>query len=166
MPHVVEPALEELHDVLVIEADEHIAPLFARPDDALVAQPAQLVRHSRFGQAQALHQLPHTNLAFDQGGQNEDARRITQRGEQVGQVKGSFRRHSGLGHVLLQRRAGGWQSRPGVTCLFKVECLVEEGHIALGSLHVIPVMLPVSRQQIVLFAANLDFKEEHKQNIQ
>lgn len=88
MQNVVETALKEFDDMIVIKADKDIASLFAGADKPLVAQSAQLMRDGGFSQTKPLDQFTDTDFPFKQGRNNEDARRIAQRIEQVGEIGG------------------------------------------------------------------------------
>ncbi len=60
--HVLEPLLEQADDVLIVEGVVDRLAVAARPDQAHVAEEAQLVRDGRFGQAEQVGNLADAEL--------------------------------------------------------------------------------------------------------
>jgi len=90
MQNVVETALEEFDDMSVIKADEDIASLFTGTDESFVTQTAQLMRNGGFGHTQAVHQFANSNFSIKQSTDDENACRVAQCVEQVGEIGCDF----------------------------------------------------------------------------
>jgi hypothetical protein len=100
MQNVVQTALEKFDDMLVIDANENVSPLFARADETLVAQSAQLVRNGGFGQTDTLHQFTYADFTFHESGNNANPGGIAQGFEEIGEIERNFGCDVGLGHHL------------------------------------------------------------------
>jgi hypothetical protein len=50
--------------MVIVEANEDIPPLFASANEALVTQPAQLMRDSRLRQSETLYQISDTQFSL------------------------------------------------------------------------------------------------------
>ena len=90
MQNVIQTAPEELDDMIVVQANIDITPLFAGADESLVAQSAQLMRDGGFSQTKPLDQFADTDFPFKQGRNDEDTRRIAQRVKQIGKIGCDF----------------------------------------------------------------------------
>lgn len=78
MQNVIQTALEELDDMIVVQANIDITPLFAGADESLVTQTAQLMRDGGFSQTKPLDQFADSNFPFKQGADDENARWVAQ----------------------------------------------------------------------------------------
>ena len=74
---MVETAFEQFDHMIIIEADKYIASLFAGADESLVTQAAQLMGDGGFGDTQAIHQFANSNFPIQQGGDDQNACRVT-----------------------------------------------------------------------------------------
>ncbi len=84
MQHMIEAALEEVGDVLIIQAVEHLAPLFAGAHQPHLAQGAELVGDGRLADPHQLCQGADVDLAVRQDGDDAHPRGIAEGLEQFG----------------------------------------------------------------------------------
>ncbi len=95
MEDVIEAALEEVGDVVIVEAVEDRAALFASADQAHLAQGAELVGGGRFADPDLGGEGTDVDLAFKEGGDHPDAGGVAEGTEELG--------HLGRGLVIEQR---------------------------------------------------------------
>lgn len=88
MQNVIQTAPEELDDMIVVQANIDITPLFAGADESLVAQSAQLMRDGGFSQTKPLHQFADTDFPIEQSADDENPGWVAQCIEQVGEIGG------------------------------------------------------------------------------
>src|SRR6185436_1404141 len=83
---VPQPLAEQREHVLVVERVENHPALAPRPDDAGVAQQAELMRHGRLGDAELTGEIADTELRPRQGIENPHPRRIAEHAKDLGQA--------------------------------------------------------------------------------
>ena len=91
MQDVIKSALEQFDHMIVIETNEYITSLFAGANKPLVTQSTQLMRDRGLGQPQALQKFTDAKFSIQQNADNENASRVAQRIEQVGEIGGDCR---------------------------------------------------------------------------
>ena len=95
---MVQPALKEFDDVVVVQADEHIASPLAGADDAFVAQSAQLVRDGGFGQSQPRDEFADAHLPIHERADDAHARGVAEGLEEAGEAGGGIGRDEFIRH--------------------------------------------------------------------
>ena len=86
MPNMIQAALKELGNVIVIQGDIYLPALFSRTHQAFIAETAQLVRNSRFAQPDERHQVAHIHLSTEQRGNDAQASGVGEGIEQAGEL--------------------------------------------------------------------------------
>jgi len=102
MQNMVEPTLEQLDDMLIVQGHEDVASLLAGADEAFVAQTAQLMRNGGPGQPEALHQFAHTHLAAHERIEDAHAGGVAEGSEEIGKAGGYGRGEGSFLHVHRQ----------------------------------------------------------------
>ena len=108
--HVAESLLEQRQDVSVVQRVEDVPAGTTGADQPRGAQHAQLVRDGRLAHADGGREIPDAALRDGHGGDEADARGITEHAEGVGQRLGGLGREPGVrrtGRTTAGRHAGG-----------------------------------------------------------
>jgi hypothetical protein len=102
---VVQPSLEQIDDVLVVQADIDIAALLAGAYQSLIAQATQLMRDRRGAQSDSLHQLSEADVALYQDGKDAHPRRVAEGREQACEIVGGLLRDrfEGISCIVAQQ---------------------------------------------------------------
>lgn len=77
MTNVLEATGYQLLDVVVVEAVEHVTPLFPTFNEAHLSKVPEVMRGGRLAELSVFRQLAHVVLTIRQGSQNQDTRAIS-----------------------------------------------------------------------------------------
>ncbi len=86
MFYVVQPQEIKLCYMVIVERVIDLSPVLAAADEPHVAQPAQLMRHSRLAHFELSRNISNVHLALEQNRDDPQAGRVAEGAEQVSQV--------------------------------------------------------------------------------
>lgn len=98
MLHVIETHAIEFRHMVIIQGVKHLSPLLATAHEAHLTQSAQLMRDGRLGHLELRGNLAHVHFAFEQNGNDPQARRVAESAKQVSQMGGGrfFEEHNDI----------------------------------------------------------------------